>query len=136
MHIKSSIVVLETVQHYILRMTDFLIDEEFFHVRALIAAQLNDFASFLVFLDRTVARKILLECLAYALNIEIVGKASHSRNTLSPVSLLDTDVDLFFGRCSALIARILERVWKKEGYNTIETCEWPQICGGECESSR
>ena len=85
---------LETVQHDVLGVANFLIDQEFLHVRSLVAAELDDLPRLLVLLDGAVAGEVLLEGLAYALHVEVVGQACHRRDALPPVPLLDADVDL------------------------------------------
>lgn len=88
-----------------------LIDEELHHVRSLVATELDDLSALLILLHGTVAREVLLEGLANALDVEVVGKTGDGRDTLSAISLLDADVHLFGGGLPSLVlGRILEGV--------------------------
>lgn len=88
-----------------------LIDKELHHVRSLVATELDDLSALLVLLHGTVAREVLLEGLANALDVEVVGKTGDGRDTLSAISLLNADVHLFGGGLPSLVlGRILEGV--------------------------
>ena len=100
-------------------MADFLVHQKGLDVCSLVSRKLNDFPYFLVLLDGTVATEILLECLANSLNVEIVGQAGDSRDTLASVSLLDTDVNLFFGVSSGVVSGVLKGVCKIENNKQI-----------------
>jgi hypothetical protein len=76
----------------------------------LVSTELNDFPNLLVLLDGAVAAEVLLEGLADALDVEVVGKAGHGRDTLAPVPLLDANVYLVFRRNTPLVSRVLKRV--------------------------
>jgi hypothetical protein len=84
-----------------------------FYIRSLVPAELNNFAGVFVGLNGTVTTKVLLESLADALDIQIVRQSSDSSNTLSSVSLLDTNMDLLFSAV-ATIASVVKRVCAKE----------------------
>ena len=64
---------LETVQHNIFAVTNFLIHEESFDVRSLVTRQLNNFSRILVLLYSTVTTKILLESLANSFDVQVLG---------------------------------------------------------------
>jgi hypothetical protein len=76
----------------------------------LVSTELNDFPNLLVLLDGAVAAEVLLEGLADALDVEVVGKAGNGRDTLAPVPLLDANVYLVFRRNTSLVSRVLKRV--------------------------
>jgi hypothetical protein len=101
---------LETVEDNVVREAYLLVHQKVFHVRSLVSAELNDLPNLLVLLDGAVAAEVLLEGLADALDVEVVGKAGHRRDALAPVPLLDADVDLVFRRDAPLVSRVLERV--------------------------
>ena len=103
-------VCLETVQDNILGMTNFLIHQKVLDIGSLITRKLNDFPNLFIFLDGTVAGKVLLEGLANSFNVQIISQSSHGRNTFSSVTLLDTHVNLFFGRISSLVSGVLKGV--------------------------
>ena len=98
------------MQNNALRVANLLIHQKRLDVCSLISTQLNDFAHLLVFLNGTVAGKVLFECFADAFDIQVVSETGYSRDTLASVSLLHTDVHFFFRRSSALVARVLKRV--------------------------
>ena len=106
---------LETVEDNIVREAYLLVHQKVFHVRSLVSAELNDLPNLLVLLDGAVAAEVLLEGLADALDVEVVGKAGHRCDTLAPVALLDADVNLVFRRNAPLVSRVLERVCEKKG---------------------
>jgi hypothetical protein len=106
----DKLVPLETVQLNILRMANLLIYQKVLDIGSLISTQLNDLAHFLILLHGTVARKVLFKGFANTLNVQVVGKARHGSNTLTTVSLLHSDMDLFFRRNAPLVPRVLERV--------------------------
>ena len=116
---KDDILCLETVQDHASGVADFLVHQKGLDVCSLVSRKLNDFPYFLVLLDGTVATEILLECLANSLNVEIVGQAGDSRDTLASVSLLDTDVNLFFGVSSGVVSGVLKGVCKIENNKQI-----------------
>ena len=95
-------------------VADFLVHQKGLDVCSLVSRKLNDFPYFLVLLNGTVATEILLECLANSLNVEIVGQAGDGRDTLAPVSLLDTDVNLFFGVSPGVVSGVLKGVCELE----------------------
>jgi hypothetical protein len=64
-------------------------------------------------LNGTVTTKVLLKSLADSLDIQIICQSSDSSDTLSSVSLLDTNVDLFF-RAVATITSVVKRVCCQE----------------------
>ena len=102
---------LETVQHNVLLVADLLIGQELHHHRSLISRQLDDLIFLLVLLHCPIAREILLEGLANALNVQVVGEASDGGDTLAPVALLDANVDFLVGALAALVlGRVVEGV--------------------------
>ena len=96
------------MDHDLRLQADLLVDEEAVHVRPLVAGQLDDLAHLAVLRDRPVALEVLLEGLADALDISIVGQALNGGNTLPPVALLHADVDLRL--VSLIFVRIIEGV--------------------------
>ena len=98
------------MQNHALCVANFLVDQEFFHVGSLVSTQLDDLSHFHILLHGAVATEILLEGLANALDIQVVGQTCHGCDTLSTVSLLDTDVHFFFRRDAALVSGILKGV--------------------------
>eukprot|EP00563_Minutocellus_polymorphus_P020522 CAMPEP_0197719760 /NCGR_PEP_ID=MMETSP1434-20131217/3381_1 /TAXON_ID=265543 /ORGANISM="Minutocellus polymorphus, Strain CCMP3303" /LENGTH=128 /DNA_ID=CAMNT_0043304531 /DNA_START=239 /DNA_END=625 /DNA_ORIENTATION=- len=106
---------LETVKDNIVLVTNLLIDEELHHIRSLVATELDNLPALLVLLNGTVAREVLLEGLANALNVEVVGKTGDGRDTLPAISLLDADVNLLGGGLPSLVlCRILEGIERIE----------------------
>jgi hypothetical protein len=101
---------LETVQHNILSEANFLIHQKTLDICSLVPTQLNDFSSFFVIFNRTVARKVLFESLANAFHVQIVGQTRHRCDTLAAVSLLHAHVNLFFRRRATFVASVLEGV--------------------------
>ena len=92
-------------------MTNFLVHQKFLHIGSLIPTQLNDISYFGILLHGTVTAEILFEGLANAFHVQIIGQSSHCSNTFSSVTLLDTDVNLFFGRgTTALVSRVIKSV--------------------------
>jgi len=98
------------VQHDAQSVADFLIDEEFLHVRSLVTGKLDDFSRVLVFLYGTVAIEILFEGLADSLDVQVVGQAGHGGDTFSPVSLLDANVDFLLRVAAPLVVGVLKGV--------------------------
>jgi hypothetical protein len=74
---------------------------------------LNNFFLVLILLHRSVTGEVLFECLAYSLNIEILREPSYGCNALSPVTLLNTDVNLVALGCPRLVSSVLECVCGK-----------------------
>mmetsp|Transcript_31297 Transcript_31297/g.91261 ORF Transcript_31297/g.91261 Transcript_31297/m.91261 type:complete len:103 (+) Transcript_31297:95-403(+) len=91
-------------------MTDFLIYQKVLHVGSLITRKLNDFPNLFIFLNSTVARKVLFKGLANSFNVQIIRQSSYRSNTFSAVTLLDTNVNLFFRSVSSLVSSILKGV--------------------------
>ena len=91
-------------------MTNFLIHQEVLHIGSLIARQLNYFSDFFVLLYGAVARKVLLEGLANSFDVQIVGQTCHGCDTFASVSLLYTNMNLFFRSISGLVTGILKGV--------------------------
>ena len=100
---------LETVQHNKVRSADLLIHQKVLDIGSLIPLKLNDLLLFVVFLNSSVARKILLEGFANALNVQIVGETCHGRDTLATISLLNSNVDFLFG-VMATVSSVFKRV--------------------------
>ena len=100
---------LKTMKDDILSKTNFLIDQKVFDIGPLISAQLNNFSYFQVFLHGSVATEILFESLTYSLHIQVVSETGNRCDTLSSVSLLDTNMDLLF-RGHALVSGVLKGV--------------------------
>ena len=105
------LMILETVQDNAVVEANLLIDKKALDISPLIPRQLDDLPHLLVHLHSPVAREVLLEGLANALDVEVVGKTGDGRDTLSAISLLDADVHLFGGGLPSLVlGRILEGV--------------------------
>jgi hypothetical protein len=98
------------VQYHAFGETYFLIDQKTLDIRSLITRQLNNLSSFFIFLNRTIARKVLFEGLANSFDVQIVSKALNGGDTFSSVSLLNANVHLVLGRRASLIARVLKGV--------------------------
>jgi hypothetical protein len=101
---------LETVQDNIFGMTNFLVTQKGLDVCSLISRQLNNFTRFFILLDGTVTTEILFESLANAFHIQIVRQTRNRSDTLSTITLLHSDVNLFFRRSSSLVSGVLEGV--------------------------
>ena len=102
---------LETVKNNFVLVANLLIDKELHYVRSLVTTELDDLSTLLILLHGTVARKILLEGLANALDVKVVGKTGDGRNTFPTISLLDTDMNLLGGGLASLVlGRILEGI--------------------------
>ena len=102
---------LETVKNNIVLVTNLLIDKELHYVRSLVTTELDDLSALLVLLYGAVAGKILLECLANALDVKVVGKTGDGGDTFPAISLLDADVNLLGGGLASLVlGRILEGI--------------------------
>lgn len=113
---KSFIIVifqcLEPMQNDAIAMTNFLIDEETFDIGTLITGQLYDFSQFFIFLDGSIARKILFEGFANAFNVQIIRQTGDGRNTFASVSLLDANVNFVFrGSTALIVGRVLKGVY-------------------------
>ena len=93
---------LKSMKNNILLMTNLLIHQKIHHICPLIPTQLNDFPIILIFLEGTIAWKILLEGFANSLHVQIIRETSDSGDTFSAVSLLDSDVD-FVSLISGLV---------------------------------
>ena len=113
---------LETVKDNVILVTNFLIDQKLHNIRSLIPAQLNNLTALLILLHCAIAREILLEGLADALNVKVVGKTGDGRDTLASVALLDSNVDLFGG---CLTTGVLGRVL--EGVKGVELHGWLRL---------
>ena len=100
------------MKNNLLLMTNLLIHQKLHNICPLIPTQLNNFpVGFFVFLNGTIARKILLESLANSLNVQIVRQTRHGGDTLATVTLLDAHVH-FIGLVSGFcVVRVLERVF-------------------------
>lgn len=101
---------LETVQDDILSVANFLIHQKCLDIGSLISRKLNHITDFQILLDGTVTTEILLEGLANSFGVEILRNASNCRNTFSSISLLDTNVNLFFRGSSVLVSGVLKGV--------------------------
>jgi hypothetical protein len=98
------------MQYNAFTVADFLINKKILHIRSLVSRKLNDFADFVVILYGTVTAKILFESLANSLDIQIIRQSCYGRDTLSSVSLLNTNMDLFFGIASGIVSGVFESV--------------------------
>jgi len=96
------------MQNNIIPLTNLLVLQKLHNLRPLIPAQLNNLPRLLVLLHRPVATEVLLKRLANPLDVQVVGQAGHGRDTLSPVALLDADVDFVLGLGS--LFRVVEGV--------------------------
>jgi hypothetical protein len=92
-------------------MANFLVHQKGFHVCPLITRQLNDLANLVILLYGTIATEILLEGLANSLHVQVVCQACYRRNTFSSISLLDTNVNLFFAGASGLVSGVLKGIY-------------------------
>lgn len=64
---------------------------------SLIALHLNNFPQFFILDNVTVTGKVLLQHLQDLLQVVLIGNTLHCGQRLSPVSLLDPDVDVVGG---------------------------------------
>lgn len=71
--------------------------QEFRHLDTLVALHLDDFTKLFVLDDVAVAGEVLLQHLQDFLQVVFIGDPLHRGQRLSPVSLLDTDVDVVGG---------------------------------------
>lgn len=71
-----------------------IIDQHLSNLGSLIALKLNNLTELLIFDKGAVAGKLLLEVLDELLWVELVRDALHGGQGLSPVSLLDANVDI------------------------------------------
>ena len=92
---------LKTVQNNLRGVANFLVRQKCLDICSLVSTQLNNLTNLFVFLNGAVARKVLLECLAYSLNVQIISKTCYGCNTLSSISLLDSNVHLIRSRSGA-----------------------------------
>ena len=107
---------LETMQHHLISLADFLVGEELFHDRALVARQLDHvIAGLFVLHHRTVAVKVLLESLHDTLHIEVIGKTGHRGDALAPAALLHAHMHFVACVAGCGVARIRERVCVNDG---------------------
>ena len=103
------------MQNNLLAVANFLVYQELLDDCSLVSTELNDISDFCVFLDGSVAAKVLFKSLTNSLDVQVVGQAGNGCDTLATVSLLDTHVNLFIGRSSALgISGVFECVWRME----------------------
>lgn len=98
------------MKHDTFSVTYFLINQKVLYICSLVTGELNYLSDFFVLLHCPVTTKILLECLANALDIQVVGQTSYRRNTLTAVTLLDTDMDFFFRVSSGIVSSVFKRV--------------------------
>lgn len=106
-----SVPCLETVKNNIVLVTNLLIDKELHYVRSLVTTELDDLSTLLVLLHGTITGKVLLEGLANALDVKVIGKTGNGGDTFPAVSLLNTDVNLLGGGLPSLVlGRILEGI--------------------------
>jgi hypothetical protein len=87
----------ETVQHNNVGSANLLIHQKVLDVGSLIPLKLNDLLFFIIFLNSSVTRKILLKGFADALNVQIIGETCHGRDTLAAISLLNSNMNFLFG---------------------------------------
>ena len=99
------------MQHNACGMTNLLIHQKVLDIGSLVSTQLDDFSHFQILLDGAITTEILLKGFANALHVQVVGESCHCGNTFSSISLLDTNVNLFFGGGAALVSGIIESVW-------------------------
>jgi len=98
---------------------DTLLREEVGYLETLITLQLNDFARLLIIDEGTVASKFLLECLEQFLRIVLLGQTLQGCQSLSTISLLNTNMDVVLLRPNVLgISKLVSFVC--EGVESIE----------------
>lgn len=103
---------LETVKNDIFSVTNFLIDQEVLDVCSLISGQLNDISYFGILLNGPVTTKVLFECLANSFRVQVVRQTSDGGDTLSSVTLLHSDVNLFLsGTSSGVVPGVLKGIF-------------------------
>ena len=113
---------LETVQHNTFAVTDFLVHQKGFHVCSLITRKLYDFPRILVLLNGTVATEILLEGLANPFDVQVIGQTGDGCDTFSSVTLLHTNVNLFFRVSTGIVSGVLEGVCTHNELYEINKC--------------
>ncbi len=69
-------------------------DQEFLNIFSLIALELNDLSHLTIGYDGTIASELLLDHLEDLLLIEFLGETLNRSQSLTTISLLDTDVDV------------------------------------------
>lgn len=78
----------------------FFVNEEFLHILALVALQLNHFAHFRIIDDGAIARELLLDHLQDLLLVEFLWQALHCRQSFAAIALCAHSVsvrDIFSG---------------------------------------
>ena len=81
------------MQNELILGTNFLIHQKVSNVGALVSRELDDLAQLVVLDNGTVAAKVLLERLEDAFDVQIIGETLECRDTLSTISLLDSNMD-------------------------------------------
>ena len=89
-------------------MTNFLVYKELSNICSLITGQLQNLTKLGIHKNRTVAFECLFQSLSDFENIKIISKALYCCNTLSSVTLLDTNMN--FGIVLSGVA-VIKRVW-------------------------
>jgi hypothetical protein len=115
---------LKTMQNNVGRRTNFLVHQEALHIGTLIAGQLNDFPGLFVFLNCTIAGKVLFKGLTYSLDVQVIGQTLNGGNTLATVALLHTNVHFVASCYTSFITCVFKRICKNEG---LRKCHSPQI---------
>lgn len=75
-------------------MTDFLINKEITDIGSLVPRELNDFSQITLVLYISIALKSFLQCASDSLGIKVISQTLNGCDTLSAISLLDTNVDV------------------------------------------
>jgi len=101
------------------RFLQAVLDEEVGDLASLVALKLDDLTHLLIFDEGTVTGELLLERLQEFLGIILLRQALEGSKSLSSVSLLNTDVDVFGG--PNLVGVLSQRVpFVCEGIESLE----------------
>lgn len=107
---------LETMDFDVLLLHAQLRDHELTHLSSLVTLHLDNLTHFLVLDNVSIASKVLLKDLQNSLQIIFCWNSLHRGQSLSTVSLLDTDVNVVGGSCF-VITSVCERIERLEVFN-------------------
>ena len=86
--------------------SDALLDQELVNVASVVALKLNNIAPLRVLCGRTVAAPRLFKVARQFFHVQVLGQASHIRQALTSISLLEVQVnDVVLGKVGVLLLR-------------------------------